>query len=376
MYKVARSTVLLLLATTVACVEPVPPAPALTVTSPQRGTVQGQAGQVIVTGTAMPGPSGAAISTITVDGVNATRGGDGAFTATVDAPAGLDLIETVAVASDGGRATDTRAVQAGQLTPVGSTITKAVTASLSPDAFAKLSAAAGPLLTSLDMSALLAPMQPMVNLGDDLANLQLSITKLGIGNAKVQLTPAAGGLQFSVELDGLDVGALAEQGGSLVSLGSTTVGITADSVTVSGLLNLAPNGSGGFTTSIASPNISTANLNLQASGLTGQLLSLLQGSLGSTVGTIATSGAQLALQPLVGSAPGAVAGPQHLERARLRPRPPGVAERGVVQRVGRDGDDRPRHHGRRQPGEPRLHLDQERRADAERRQRRPGGARR
>ena len=55
-------------------------------------------------------------------------------------------------------------------------IDRAITAALSADAFARLSAAAGPMLKTMDLTALLAPLQPMANLGDDLANLKLSVT--------------------------------------------------------------------------------------------------------------------------------------------------------------------------------------------------------
>jgi len=312
---VSRSSVLvlLLLAITMACmacVGPMPPPPELRVTSPKRGLVQGDAGRITVQGTTLPGPSGAPVTKVTVNKVPATLGADGSFTAVVDVLAGATLLETVATADDGGTVTDARAVQVGQLRPVGANVDRAITASLSADAFARLSAAAGPIVKSTNIEALIAPLQPMVNLGDSLANLKLSITKLKLGDAKFKLTPVDGGLEFSAELAGLSVAANAAYGGTLVPDGTTSVSITADTITIAGTLVVTPAGTAGFTTKIASPNVGTANLRLQASGLTGQILSLLSNNLGSAVQSVITSSAERALQPLINEALGALAGPQ------------------------------------------------------------------
>src|SRR5436190_5779290 len=83
------------------CVGPMPPPPELRVTSPQRGMVQGGAGQVTVTGTALPGADGAPIARVKANGVPATLAGNGAFTAVVDLPPGAMLLETVAISEEG-----------------------------------------------------------------------------------------------------------------------------------------------------------------------------------------------------------------------------------------------------------------------------------
>ena len=295
------------------CIGSMPPPPQLTVTSPQRGMVQTQAGEVMVQGTALPGADGAAIAKVTVNDVPATLAADGSFTAVVDIPAGAMLLETVATSSEGGSATDARAVQIGELRPVGSGIDRAVTAALSADAFAKLSAAAGPLIKTANLTALLAPMQPIANLGDDLVNLKLSITSLTLGDAKIALTPVDGGLKFSAELDGLSVAANAVYAGALVPDGSSAITITADQVTIAGTLVVTPAGTAGFTTKIASPAVHTTNLKLQASGLVGQVLDLLDSNLDSTIQSIATSTAESAMEPLINDALGALAGPQQID---------------------------------------------------------------
>ena len=310
----SRISILLVLTTIVACVAPVPPAPDLRVTSPKRGMVQASAGRIVVQGTALPGSDGARVTRVVVNKVNeATVAGDGSFSATVDIPAGAMLLETMAFTEEGGSAIDARAVQAGELRPVGSNIERAITASLSADAFARLSSAAGPIVKTTDLTALLASMQPIANLGDSIANVKLSINKLTLGDAKFKLVPVDGGLQFSAELSGLSVAATAAYGGTLVPDGSTSVTITADQITIAGTLVVTPAGMAGFTTKITSPAVNTVKLQLKASGLIGSILDLLNDNLSSTVTSITTRSTELALQPLINVALGALAGPQRFE---------------------------------------------------------------
>ena len=311
----AQSSILLLLLTTtlMACVGPMPPPPELRVSSPRRGMIQSTAGRVVVEGTALPGPDGSPIAKVVVNSVPATLAADGSFTATVDLPPGAMLLQTVAISQEGGSATDARAVQIGELRAVGTNIERAITASLSAEAFARLSTAAGTLIKSTDLTTLLAPMQPMANLGDSIANVKLSINKLTLGDAKFKLTPVDGGLEFSAEFSGLSVAAKAAYGGTLVPDGSTSVTINADTISLSGTLLVTPAGIAGFTTKIASPVVRTTNLKLQASGVVGDILDLLNDNLASTVQSIVTSSAERAFQPLITSALGALAGPQQFE---------------------------------------------------------------
>jgi len=304
---------LLLLATMAACGGPPPPPPLLTITSPQRGLVQSDTKQLTVTGTVQPGTLGTNVTKVTVNNVAATLKPDGSFVAVVDAAQGAMLLKTTASADDGGSATDTRAVQSGELHPVGSEIEQAVTASLSADAFARLSAAAGPLLKTVNVAALLAPYQPMVSTGDDLANLKLSVTDLKYGNTKITLAPVAGGLSFTAEIDALQVAANAVYAGALIPDGSSVVNVSSDQVTIGGTLLITPNGTAGFTTKLASPTVNTVGLKLQSTGLTGEILDLLNGVLDSSIQSVVTKSAELELEPLINQALGALAGPQQLD---------------------------------------------------------------
>jgi hypothetical protein len=296
----------------VACVGPLPPPPDLTVSSPQRGMVQNAPGQVTVTGIALPGPSGDPVARVTVNGKKAMLERTGEFSVTVDVPEGASLIETVALSSEGAKAIDARAIQIGERRAVGTTIERAFSASLSADAFAKLAASAGPLVKGTDFTTLLAPMQPMASLGNSVANAKVSITKLSLGDVKLTLVPVDGGLQFTADLTTLSVGASAKYDGALVPAGTVTVGMTADKITIGGTLTVTPSGTAGFTTKITSPIVKTTNLKLQASGVIGDIVDLLQDNLSSMVNGIITRSAEKALDPIITKALGALAGPQRI----------------------------------------------------------------
>jgi hypothetical protein len=309
----ALLVVLLVLPTVIGCVGEVPPPPELRVTSPERGFITSQTGRITVEGTVRPGPSGSPVSKVTVNGERATLPGDGSFTATIDVPDGATLLETVAFSEEGGSATDARAVQVGELRPVGSNVSRAIVASLSADAFETLSAAAGPFVKSLDLMTLLAPIQPMAALGDNDAHVDVSVTRLAFGDVRFDLTPVDGGLQFSAQIDALDVGAHAIYGGIWVPEGSTDVTARANRITIAGTLVVTPDGMNGFDIEIASPDVVTTDLRLEASGIVGTILDLLNDNLRSTVTDITTRAAELALKPLINLAFGALAGPQQFE---------------------------------------------------------------
>jgi hypothetical protein len=275
--------------------------------------VQSNPGQVTVTGTALPGSDGAVVAKVSVNGTKAKLSDDGSFTATVDVPYGAMLIETTAISIDGGKTTDARALQVGERRAVGTNIEKAMIVTASTEVFAKLSAAAGPLVKSMDLMSMLAPMQPMASLGNDLANAKISITRLAFGDVKFALTPVDGGLQIAVDITALDFAAKASYGGTFIIDGTTNVGVKADRITIAGTLTVTPAGVAGFTTKLVSPTVKTTNLRLDASGLVGDVLDLLQDNLSSTVNKVVTSASEKAMQPLINSAFGALAGPQRFD---------------------------------------------------------------
>jgi hypothetical protein len=309
----ALSTGLFLLATTAAC-ESGPSAakepPILQVTSPARSLIQDRAGQLRVTGTVTPNANGDAVTEVLVNNVEATIGADGSFTAMIDVREGAMMIETVARDAAGATVTDTRSVQAGQLRPVGTNVPGAIAVAMSTDAFTKISAAAGPLLEGLDIAAMLAPLQPMVSAGSDDNGIRLSVDNVTFSDAKISLTPVQGGLAFRAELAGLDVPARASY--ALLGLdGSNTLRVKASKVIVAGTLHVTPDGMNGFATKLDSPDVSITGLDVSASGIPGAALAFL--NFDSVIGLVAGKAAELAMNPLMNQALGALGGPQTLD---------------------------------------------------------------
>ena len=287
--------------------------PVLQVTSPMRSLIQDHAGSILVTGTVAPGEDGSPVQQVTVNGAPATVGADGSFTAAVQIQPGASFIHTEATTAKGGKATDTRSVEAGELRAPGANIDSAITAAISTEAFAKISDVASTMIQQTDMAALLAPMQPMVHVGDpngeDCLFARLYVDNLTMTNAKLSLVPTDGGISFYAELDGLDVPGHMRYAVACLS-GQNTVDVSADQVTISGTLLVTPDGMNGFTTQLTNQNVGLSGLNISASGIPGDVLSMLP--LDSVLQLIVPKAAEMFMGPMMNKALGALAGPKQL----------------------------------------------------------------
>ena len=288
--------------------------PVLQITSPARSLIQSAAGQLAVTGTVAPNSAGTPVKSVTVNNVAAILNSDGTFSANIQVELGAQLIQTVATDEKGDVATDTRSVEAGQQQPVGMTIPSAVTTDLSPQAFAKISAVASALIPQQNLTAMLAPMQPMINVGGSCLGGKGYIDGLTMTGSKLSLVPVAGGLQFSAELDGLDVKGHVNFDVACID-GSDTFEVTATSVTISGTLDVAPSGSSGsgssaFTTSLSGQAVNIQGLNVSASGIPGDVLSLID--FNGLITDAVEYAAPMFMGSVVSDALGGLAGPHQL----------------------------------------------------------------
>ncbi len=312
------TTGLSLLATVAACTDSageLKDPPVLRVTSPQRSVIQDRAGLVRVTGTVAPNElSGEVVEKVLVNNVQATVGADGTFTAMVEVKPGATLIHTTARDAAGQEASDTRAVHAGELRPVGANIENALTVAVSTQAFAKLSAAAGPMIKGIDMAAMLAPMQPMVHMGDEAGEdclfARMYVDDVNMSNATISLIPTNAGLQFRAQIDGLDVPARARYAAACVA-GSNTIRVKATKVVVSGTLVVTASGNQGFKTALTNETVQITGLDIQASGIPGTIIDLLR--LDTVAGFIISKAAPLAMEPMMNKALGGLAGPQMMD---------------------------------------------------------------
>lgn len=308
-----------LLATAAAACNDSPPEikdpPVLKVTSPKRSLIQNHAGLLQVTGTVTPNEESAEpIEKVLVNGVQATLAADGSFSAMVDIKAGATLITTQARDKAGALAEDTRAVQAGELRPVGSNIEDALTAAMSKTAFQKLSAAAGPMIEQLDFMSILAPMNPMVHSGDESGEDCLFargyVDGVSLQDAAISIVPTNAGLSFRAQIDGLDVPAHARYAVACVS-GSNTLRIKAQKVVVTGTLVVTPSGNQGFKTSLTGESVQLTGFDVEASGIPGTIIDML--SLDSLAGWVISKAAPLAMEPMMNQALGGLSGPKTVE---------------------------------------------------------------
>lgn len=302
-----------------ACTGPgsLPEPPVLEVTSPERSLRQEGAGQVRVAGTVAPNLEGTPIAQVLVNDVPATVSADGSFEALISLEPGATLIHTIARDAAGTEASDTRAVHAGELRPAGANLAGAVAAALSAEAFAKISAAAGPIIEGMDLGAMIAPMQPMIRSGDptdlneeDCLFARGYIQDVKFSNIELSLIPKQGGISFRAQIDGLDVPGRARWSVACPKF-TTDFRVRATKVVVAGTLLVQPNGVAGFKTDLTNPQVTLTGLDISADGIPGTILDMLD--LGSRIQGIIAIGAQLAMEPLLNSALGALAGPKQLD---------------------------------------------------------------
>jgi hypothetical protein len=290
-----------------------PEPPVLKVTSPQRSLQQSGAGQIRVTGMVSPNFEGTPVEKVLVNNVQATLEPDGNFQALIDVEEGATLIHTVARDAAGTEASDTRAVHAGELRDAGANVDSAVAVALSADAFAKISAAAGPLMEGMDLGAMLAPMQPMIAPGEEgSCNFARGyIDDVNFSNVELSLIPKQGGISFRAQIDGLDVPGHA-RGRALCIGASGSFRVRATTVVVAGTLLVSPNGVSGFKTDLQNPQVSITNLDISVDNVIVQaVIDLLK--LDQKIQDIIPLAAKLAMEPLMNSALGALAGPKQLD---------------------------------------------------------------
>jgi hypothetical protein len=287
--------------------------PVLKVTSPQRSFIRDHAGALMVTGTVAPNVDGTPVDKVMVNNVPATVNADGTWLANIDVKAGATLIVTEATDKAGGKATDTRSIEAGQLRAPGANIENAVTTAISKAAFAKIAGAAGTMLKGMDFKPMLASMNPVMHSGDesgeDCLFARLSVDDFKMTNATITLVPVVGGLSFSAKLDGVDVPGRMRYAVACIS-GSNTMRIQASSILIKGTLLVSPDGMNGFKTDLANPVVQLSGLDISASGLPGAVLDMIP--LDSVIQSLAPTVAKMFMGPMVNKALGGLGGPKEL----------------------------------------------------------------
>jgi hypothetical protein len=284
--------------------------PMLKVTSPERSLMKEGAGMIEVRGEVGPNIHGDAVQKVMVNGVQATMTEGGQFVAQIQVKPGATLIQTEAIDVEGGKATDTRAVAAGELRGPGAMINDAIAVGLSDDSLHAIGKAAGNIMAQTDMAPILAPMNPMVKAGlepdgsEDCLYGKVSVYDVDMSKAIIDLAPVAGGLQFSLNLKDLKIPMHARYAASCLD-GDTDISVSADDVKVTGTLNVTPNGKS-FDVKLVDQTVVLTGFHMDASGVPGAVLDILP--LDRAAEYIIEKGAEAFMGPMVNDAFGAMAG--------------------------------------------------------------------
>ncbi len=262
-----------------------PNAPRIHITSPALGTFSGEVGTVTVTGTVLDDSGD--VAGVTVNGVAAIVNGDGTFAATVPVTPGTNLLHAIATDAQGNVGKETRAVVAGKLAPMAQAIPSAVTLSISAQTFDALGRGAGGFIQDADLSALVAPMNPVVDAGTtngqpDCLYGQARITHLDVGGADVTFSPYGGGLELEAVLTNVRVDLALQYAASCID-GTSTAVVTASRVRVAGKLGMGI-GPAGFDIALTNQDVRLTNFDVEMSGVPGAVIDLL--SLDTAMGPV------------------------------------------------------------------------------------------
>jgi hypothetical protein len=244
--------------------------PTLEVMTPARGT-QAQGSQVTVTGRVTDDKAGVKVL---VNGTEVTPAADGSFSAAIDVPAGVSIIETHAIDSTGNDVRDARAVMAGTLAPTDGSLASPLAASISAPALGTVGDVLATQAEAIDFTAAATAMNPVYSNTGCLGAV-LDIEDVSLSNIDVGLSPDTNVLDAAVTIDDVAVQMHAKFKVACIG-GSTTIRITASKAHINGGLALAVT-RGALTTSLPSPSVQLDDFNLDIGGIPGALESLVRG---------------------------------------------------------------------------------------------------
>ncbi|MBK9030582.1 MAG: hypothetical protein IPL61_04450 [Myxococcales bacterium] len=292
-----------------------PEPPALTVTSPARGTMRDGLTSVVVLGTVGPSVTGADVTEVTVNGTPAEISADGSFTATVAVHPGANLIATSATSADGGHADDVRGVLTGAFRPAGAQVDNAIAMQLSREAFTVLGDTAEALVATTDLGALVMPYNPVVAKGltngqEDCLYGKVSVRPgLDLDHADIALVPSDAGLALDVTLHQLYIPLHARYAAACIDA-DTDITIRATTARIRGTIAVDV-AAGRFAVTLPSSTVTFTGFDLSASGVPGAVLSLLD--LNNEIGKVLASSMEKFIGPMVEqTVAGIEVGPQTL----------------------------------------------------------------
>lgn len=261
--------------------------PELIVTQPERAADRGLATTVRVAGWALDHESG--IESVRVNDVQVILDENGQFEAYAELLPGTTLVHTVAVDRAGNESVDTRAVFTGEMVPQQTTVPDALVTRITEEGFAGLSALATETLSTLDLGALLAESNPVIDKGVPCLNVQISVLDLTHGPLSVELRPIPGGLAYDVKVDDALVDLWADFSAVCIP-GSAPVTMTADSLHTTGTVDVYLDGNDELIVDVNDDAQTTVeNFGLEVGALPTDVIELFQDEVDDVVAALVTS---------------------------------------------------------------------------------------
>jgi hypothetical protein len=251
--------------------------PVLEVTRPERGTLADDTTITVAGRVHDDAPGGLRV---TVNGVVAAVAPDGSFQATLEATPGVTILETIAIDAAGNRDRDVRAVLAGTLAPADGVVADALGVHVGRSGLAAIGQVVGDTVTRMDLTAAVAPMNP-VFYDPGCLGARVDVTRVQVADVDVAITPQIGALGIGVVIRDLEVRMHAAYRVACIG-GTSTITVRARAARMSGDLGLDVR-AGDLVAAVRDLDVVLEGFDLQAGGLPGAVLDLIEGVIGDRV---------------------------------------------------------------------------------------------
>ncbi len=245
-----------------------PDGPQLTITSPARGAYLGNVSSVTVAGTVSGNTRAGAseVRSLSINGAKVAVDPSGHFSAAMPiSPTGTSHFAVEAMGANGKVTHETRAFSAGPRAATGVPLVHAIVTGLSERIFSVISNLSAELWLGDQLGLQIAPLNPIIDVGNPCLGVRASIAGLDMDDATVSLVPTNGGLSMVAEWTNVEMPLILSY--RLVCLPiATGLVISADKIRITGLL--APGVTNGhWDTRLLDPNVTYEGLDLDLLGL-------------------------------------------------------------------------------------------------------------
>jgi len=233
-------------------------------------------GQVVVSGHAQDEGSG--VATVVINGVTAELGSDGTFTATVPLSEGMTLIDSIVTDRAGNSDGDLRAILSGQMAEQGTNIEDALVAEIGPNTLDLLGTAVSDLALNTDFGAVGAAFNPLVDVGNSCAGVELDLQTVDMSDVAMSLQPTANGVDVRIVVANVDVDTRANYKiGCFGGGGSATVNLSANEFVLTGTLAASIKGSGDIAVGLSNLQTSFVGFDLDVGSIPDVIVNLFNG---------------------------------------------------------------------------------------------------